>query len=183
MLKLARGFTAGLPVSPALQQVRIRLSERTNWCWAACFQMLLELLEQSVRKQCEVAEPVLGVKNPACCHNVNACNFALDHMRVGKALGFFGLKSRFSPSPLSLNDLKNALPGGPIAIGLARGALGHMLLAVDTSEQGGNTMIDILDPKFGVGSVTYAFLLSGHSLGSWKWTWDVIEAMGGNENG
>lgn len=167
MLKSAAGFVVDRsPRGSGRLPPRIEQDE-TEWCWAAC----LQLLVRSGLRQCEVAERVL-MRNPGeCCNGVEPCNFPLQPADVIAALRTVGLSAIHVPDELSPADLSRAVGAGPVAIGLIGNASGHMLLAVDMS---GPDTVDILDPWLEGGSVDYQYVLDGHPLGDWAHTWSDI---------
>jgi hypothetical protein len=167
MLKSAVGFVVdrsprgGGRMPPRVEQ------DETEWCWAACLQILVG----DRRQQCEVAEMVLGRNPGECCARIEPCNFPLQPEDVVDALDAVGLRGFHHPNRFSPNRLSRAVGAGPVAIGLIGNASGHMLLAIRVSRL---DTVDILDPWLEDGSVDYQYLLDGHPLGDWSHTWSDI---------
>lgn len=167
MLKSEAGFVVdpsprgGGRMPPPVEQ------DETEWCWAACLQVLL----RNRLEQCEVAERVLGRNPGECCTGVEPCNFPLQPEEVVPALRAVRLDAIPHPNRFSPNRLSREVVAGPVAIGLIRNASGHMLLAVGMS---GLDTVDILDPWLEDGSVDYQYLVNGHPLGDWAHTWSDI---------
>lgn len=168
MLKLAAGSIVDrFPRGNGRRPPRVE-QEQTEWCWAACLQLLSQLIRGQHLEQCQVAELVLGLAPGQCCSGAVPCNFFLPPDDVVAALADVGLTANFVAGPLSANNLGQAVGTGPIAVGLSGTASGHMLLAVRMS---GLEIVDILDPWLRVGSVEYQYLLNRHPLGDWSRTW------------
>jgi hypothetical protein len=172
MLKLATGFVVDRSPGAPTTLPRVDQDE-TNWCWAACLQLLLQLILRNRLSQCQVAELVLGQNPGECCSGAEPCNFSLRPEEVSDALDDVGLAADFFPTVLSPRSLSLAVAAGPVAIVLTRTASGHMLLAVRMS---GLAIVDVLDPWLKVGSVDYQYLVDQHPLGHWSRTWSNVRA-------
>jgi hypothetical protein len=172
MLKIASGFDLGPPpVSPpllarcpaaAIQQ------EKSEWCWAACFQMLLKMLECSPIRQCAVVEKVIDSRPGECCGGGD-CNVPLGVSHVIAGLSRVGLRAWTVARTLSVHELREVNAANPIVLSLFRSSVGHMILviALDRSQ----LLFTVLDPLLGLGAVAHRFFMTRYPMGTWTQTW------------
>ena len=146
-------------------------------CWAACIEMLLGALRNTLRSQCSIAQAV--VANPKCrCdkgqHPSDDCNVPIDPQTIPTALGAFGLTCNWCAA----NDetaLKSALMAGLVLIywSADSGEYGHMGLVVDRDTATGLYML--ADPLLSVGhvvSASFSELGVQHEM-SWDRSWGI----------
>lgn len=149
---------AGLAAVEEIEQ------EKTNWCWAACMQSILDYNGTTV-SQCEEANWLFSSNN--CC-NLNACNSGATPGEQQDVLDHWGLSSDLDYSTLTWNELKNEIDAGqPVSIGFSWCTTGgHSLIIAGFCETGGTSpsqLVLYMDPWFGEGYnlATYDWVVGG----------------------
>ncbi len=136
----------GLVGVPEIEQ------EKSNWCWAASMQAVLEVYGTNVT-QCQEANWLFGHND--CC-NAGNCNWATSGQQQQDVLDHWGLTSTLIQNTLTWNQLKTEIDAGrPINIGFSWcGGGGHSLNIYGFSEVDGTPVkhnVGYMDPWFGEG--------------------------------
>ncbi len=136
----------GLVAVPEVEQ------EKTNWCWAASMQAVLDVYGTTVT-QCQEANWLFSRSD--CC-SLGTCNsgtFPEDQVDI---LDHWGLSSTLDYSTLTWNQLKAEIDAGrPVSIGFSWcSGGGHSLVIYGFSEVDGTPVtqnVGYMDPWFGEG--------------------------------
>lgn len=162
-----------LPTIPVSRQVALLAQLQSNWCWAACIQMVQNYYypAQPVVYQCGIVNGVLGRND--CCGNPcpGACNVPLLFASMPAALQAYGLLYAWYNGALPLNSVQlSILNNRVVEAGLVWTAGGgHFILVIgyDTA----NTNVLVNDPWYGQFSTTYNYVLSGYGQGTWSYSY------------
>ncbi len=153
-------------------------SEESNWCWAACGQMIGALVQGTVTDQCNFAQAVSPNSN--CCQDKDSCNFELDVTStdmVDKVFGVIGKTADFLPQPVSFLELQDQIANRllPVQVGFKwNDGDGHVAVVCGVSSQQDEPQVYVNDPIYGAGWVDLNSLQSAYGLGgSWQWTWTL----------
>jgi hypothetical protein len=157
------GFAPGAPVLPYVAQAE------SNWCWAACGEMLLNLPGKARRSQCQIADAQFG---PNCCampHAPPACDRGQWPFVAYPPLGLPTTTIRRS---LTIAEIRGELQAGkPVqaCFQWTGGNQTHVVLIVD---QHSNGDFEVHDPDRyrGPGPRSYNQVLSAYGAGSWVWS-------------
>ena len=136
----------GLVAVPEVEQ------EKTNWCWAASMQAVLDVYGTTVT-QCQEANWLFSHSD--CCNPGN-CNWSTSPEQQRDILDHWGLSSTLTYSTLTWNQLKTEIDAGrPVSIGFSWcSGGGHSLVIYAFSEVDGTPVthnVGYMDPWFGEG--------------------------------
>jgi hypothetical protein len=166
-----------IPLAPQAQvvlPVPYYTQQQTNWCWAACTEMVITYFNTDAQQQCQIVSAVLNRKD--CCNNPlpGPCNVGL------AANAICGVYTRFHLG--NCNNTGAQVPFGNLktAINAKRvvevwwlwtgGHSAHVVLAVGYDDD--NSQVRIFDPWYGPAWMTYATVQSaGGRGGSWTNSW------------
>ena len=126
--------------------------EKTNWCWAASMQAVLDAYGTTVT-QCQLANWLFS---RADCCNPGTCNSGTSPEQQQDILDHWGLNSTLVYSTLTWNQLKTEIKASrPVSIGFSWcGGGGHSMVIYGFSEVKNGSVkynVSYLDPWFGEG--------------------------------
>lgn len=150
---------------------------QTEWCWAACIQMLMSNRFGSYPAQCTMAgHAFLPLAPESGCSDPQRINFPLPVGRVAQELARWGMSSQSQSRPVSFQSLVSEISANrPVKIGLLwNGNGGHAVLVVGWDQSSQGRFLILHDPQRGAGSVWYEDLMTAYGLGNWSWTWTNI---------
>lgn len=184
-LKVKRGksinFQKPLPNEKIINVPQIK-QEQSNWCWAACAEMVLRYYDGSAVRQCEFAnelfdrtECCLEPSSPACnrpCEMLDISNLYLSkhiHSKLlEKAVPFFKLQS----------EIDADRPVEVVYFWRDWGKPGHSVIVHGWRIDGQEEFVHVNDPADGPatmsGIVAYSELLIPYGAGDWTYTWIEI---------
>lgn len=148
------------------------------WCWAACFQMIRQVLGFENWTQFDMAKKVFGDANcptPSCA----TCNRGRD---PDSAANDCGLQCQTSPVPADPAPLHQALGSSPVIAQFTfptnTGPADHVILITDLAQDGTMTAYDPLPEvgrtvqPYGVFRTGYQINVPGfHGSGTWHQTY------------
>lgn len=172
--------------------VRRQRQQQTNWCWAACVDMVLDFYGEPSLKQCEV----VGKKiKEDCCDNPQNSDYNIScepedmraawkqvgiksHPHLGAATGDSGW--------IRSDELRAELDEGrPVELGLRwKGGGGHAIIVQGWKATSKGLFFLVNDPwdwtnlgliVNGKGRVHYDELRRAYGMGKWKWTWTKLD--------
>ncbi len=143
--------------------------EQSEWCWAACTEMVATYLGIANVRQCELANFLHGQTN--CCQEPgsDACNQPCPYEGIGPVYGHLNVNCISDPFPENVQVIqRELLAGRPVEVGLLwyEGG-GHVALIRGITDQG---VYAVHDPAFGSGFATYAFIYGGYGHGRWAYS-------------
>ena len=154
--------------------------QQSEWCWAACLEMILKSCWSDASNQCELAGNAFDVEG--CCRSPadRLCNRPLPIWRIDSELANYGIHSVFHAARVSEERLIDEVTWNrPVLVGLRfdwpdGGTSGHALLVVGWDKNQDGRFLIVQDPARGIGSDWYEDLSSAYGRGSWYCTWTGI---------
>lgn len=150
--------------------------EQSEWCWAACAQMLLRASGEA-RRQCDIVAEATGV--PGCCADPppakanRQLRVAPDFVSLVHHLHF---PAQLVDRALSADEVRSQLAQGPIAVCLETAASGHYVLVIGMRETGDprDPMLLVNDPATGETArpVGYRLFVAGLGLAAFRGEWE-----------
>lgn len=142
--------------------------EQSNWCWAACHQMVFRYYGNITIRQCDLAGYLFGVPNDGCCSAPSSplCNKGANANQIVQVYNAFGLQCTASAGAIPFGAVQTEINrSNPIECGIKwNGPGGHVLLLIDWSDP---QKVYVNDPWQGPGQVAYNDIVNGYGLGSW----------------
>ncbi len=160
---------APLDIAPIMQL-------QTNWCWAACAQMVTAYYGNDLAAQCDFAN--WNFSQNSCCVNgaTAACDRPSSDPRITAVFSHWGINSTYAFAQVSYTAIQEQISvGHPVEIGWAWGqGGGHVVLLVGSTIIGNGQYVYINDPGTGQEMMTYADLQTAKGGGLWDATWTNI---------
>lgn len=148
----------------------------TEWCWAACVEMVLRSNGSAVDK-CDVVNKQFD--QTTCCQapDSNSCNQPMPIGQIQAVYQAWGVSAPFIDNQLTFESLQAETSNGhPVQVGFAwNGDTGfHVALVTCTSTDNVGPIVRVNDPLYNSGLVYYQNLQLAYGLGTWCWTWAPI---------
>jgi len=166
---------AAIVKDPAGNPVPQIFQERTEWCWAACAQMVLQFYGDASVQQCDLATQLFG---EPCCANPDSplCN---EPAQVPDLAGVYANRGRNAvlvPGYVPFETLQDEINANrPVELGFVfNNGTGHQVLVCGWNIDATGPYLLINDPQLGSGAVYYVNLQAAYGWGSWQWTWQSI---------
>ena len=163
---------AAVPAAPPpLLPVPYVQQTQTEWCWAACAEMVARYFGATAVKQCELAN-VLHHQTGCCTAPASAaCNQPTDYPGVFTVyahlgIGLIGHTWAVNPQVV----LRELTAGRPVEVGYTwDGGGGHVAVIYGVTPAG---LLAVHDPwpDFGSGFATYQFVLTAYGMGRWTYS-------------
>jgi hypothetical protein len=159
------GLVALAPAAVTLPVPYAR-QEQTQWCWAACTEMVARWLGVEGVRQCELANFLHGRTNCCARPSSTACNKPSAVNDVGRVYRHVGVTGIGPDLPLTLPTLVAELAAGrAVEVGyLWLQGGGHVAVVYGYTAQG---HFAVHDPWFGSGFATYLQLWTAYGAGRW----------------
>ena len=153
-----------------------RRKEQSNWCWAACADMILHYYGNASVRQCDLANWAFGVSDCCSVPSSSPCNRTLRDSQISQLFSAYGLQSSYTASPVPFGTLQFDIDlDRPVQVAYSwRGGGGHVVVVTgwDTDAVGG--FLRVNDPAVGPGVFYYSELLDVDGQGVWDATWTNI---------
>jgi len=147
--------------------------DQTQWCWAACADMVLNYYGAHNFHQCDCANWLFGLS--ICCDVPSSfiCNQPCNIGDVCSLYDRWGLRCSYTEGSVLLATLQFELNHDrPVEIGYAwNGGGGHVILVTGWFKTSTDVVLVIKDPTTGSGTSLYKNLLTAQGKGTWQWTW------------
>jgi hypothetical protein len=152
---------------PFLQQ------QQTNWCWAACCEMVFRYYGAPDVSQCNMASAQFGLD---CCTNHpvgGACNVGNWPERVYPAYNY---RCARVDRAYTLAEIKAEIDAGrPVEVYYAwSGGGAHVALVTGYFA---NDDLQVHDPWYGTARRAYTFVVNAYNLGSWRITYSDLRSQ------
>jgi Papain-like cysteine protease AvrRpt2 len=162
---------------PKYINIKLLYQHESEWCWAACLEMILKSRWSDAPSQCELAGDAFDVEG--CCRSPadRLCNRPLPVWRIAGELANYGIPYVFHESRVSEERLvEEVTRNRPVLLGLQfdwsdGGTSGHAVLVVGWDENQDGRFLIVHDPARGIGSDWYEDLSSAYGRGRWYCTW------------
>ena len=162
-------IVAAPPLGVTNLNVPLIKQEQTEWCWAACADMVSDFYGNAAVCQCEFANWLFGLSDCCSVPSSSLCNRPAEVTDVCGVYNAFGVQCASSSGTISLAALQYEIDQGrPIEAGLAwTGGGGHAVLVYGYDDHG---KVHVHDPMYGQVAIPYTDLVSAYGHGSWFWT-------------
>lgn len=166
----------GKPIAPAppplgakVLNVPLIMQEQTQWCWAACADMVLHYYGNVAVRQCDLANWLFGLSDCCSVPSSSLCNRPCQVSDVCRVYNAFGLRCYSGSGTISFGAIQFEIDQNrPLEPGLAwTGGGGHVVIVRGYYDDG---KVHVNDPWYGQGAITYADLVNAYGLGTWFWT-------------
>lgn len=154
--------------------------EQSNWCWAACLEMVLHYYGERAVQQCEFANELFDRSD--CCSEASSpdCNKPCQLEDISNLYQSRNIYSKFVDENVAFSTLQAEIDAGrPVEIVFyeKRKTRGHLVIVSGWSITEMEEFVYINDPKDSNGSsriVAYSELLDAYEEGKWFYTWVEI---------
>lgn len=147
--------------------------EQTQWCWAACADMVLHYYGNAGVRQCDFANWLFA--QSACCNvpSSSLCNKPCAIGDVCRVYNQWGIQCSYTGSSVAFATLQSEVNADrPVEVGYAwNGGNGHVAVIRGWDVNATGPFLAVNDPAYGSGGVYYSGLLTAYGLGTWRWTW------------
>lgn len=173
-------FEEPLPNAKIINVPQIE-QEQPNWCWAACFEMVLRYYNESNIRQCEFANELFD--RSECCSTPSSsnCNKPCEIENVTKFYLSKCIQSKFVERTVSFRKLQSEINADrPVEVVFFQKNKnrGHLVIVrgwhIVTKEK----YVHVNDPKDSNGAsriVAYSELQDAYGEGKWFYTWIEIQ--------
>jgi len=136
--------------------------EQTNWCWAACAEMIYRFLGITNWRQCHMAQAIFGAN---CC-SVPSSSVCNQPNWVENALNLVGIRWYRHETAYSFYGVRFEIDASrPVQVMYAwSSGGGHAALIRGYYD---DTDLDVHDPWYGPGRRTYDSILNAYGMGYW----------------
>jgi hypothetical protein len=149
------------------------IQEQSNWCWAACADMVVHYYGFPVVRQCDFANWLFGQSGCCFAPGSSLCNRPCSEADVSLIYFNWGIQSSLVASsvPYSVLD-SETVSSRPVEVGLAwNGGGGHLVLVIQTAIVNYQQVVLVNDPDYGTGGILYSDLLTANGMGAWVSSW------------
>jgi hypothetical protein len=172
-LRLGKGtpvpYLKSKPRADTILAVPFRYQEQTQWCWAACAEMIYHFFGITNWRQCHMAQVIFGAD---CCSapGSSVCN---QPNWVSNALNLVGIHWYWHNTAYSFYGVRNEINGSrPVVARYGwSGGGGHFVVIRGYYD---DTDLDVHDPWYGPGRRTYDSILNAYGMGNWDETYTGI---------
>jgi hypothetical protein len=169
-------FAPAAAPAAAILDVPYARQEQTEWCWAACSEMVARFLGNATVQQCELANFLHGQTD--CCQTPGsaACNRPCPVLGVGLVYQHLHINCVSQAGPVNLLVIAQEINARrPVEVGyLWTGGGGHVALIRGYTAQG---LLAVHDPWFGSGTVTYPAVLLAYGRGQWAFSFGDFRSL------
>ena len=171
----AKALLAGPLNVPMIKQTE------SNWCWAACADMVTHYYGNTGLAQCDFANFLFSLN--ACCAAPSSalCNSGCQLNDVSKVFSRYGISSSLTQSNVSFSTLDFEISNSrPVEVAYywldSQGKIvgGHVALVIQTGVANGQQAVRVNDPAYGSGGVLFSDLITAYGMGTWVATWTNI---------
>ena len=151
--------------------------EQTEWCWAACAQMVLCYYGNKAVHQCDLASRLFG---QPCCKDPSSalCNEPAQVPDIASIYTDWKRPSmpKYVHGNVPFQTLQDEINAKrPVEVGFTwNDGTGHQAIICGWDIDGTGPLLLVNDPRWGSGAVYYANLVIAYGWGSWEHTWTSI---------
>jgi hypothetical protein len=167
-IRTARVARAAVAAAPILD-VPFVAQEQTQWCWAACAEMVAAFLDKPPVRQCELANFLHRQRTCCATPGSDRCNRPCPLEGFPAVYDHLGIPCITNTWPVSAAVVVRELTiNRPVEVGyLWYGGGGHVAIVYGVTAAG---RFAVHDPWYGSGSCTYEQLYFAYGLGRWAFT-------------
>ena len=156
--------------------------EQSNWCWAACAEMVFCYYGVTPARQCDFANELFG--RTECCSDPSSpnCNQPCEIENLSNLYSRKGINSRFLGETVPFSKLQSEINADrPVEVVFYQKSKkrGHLIIVRGWRITGTEKFVHVNDPKDSDGAsriVTYSELLHAYKEGKWTDTWIEIRS-------
>ena len=154
-----------LPV-PYIEQAK------SQWCWAACVDMVLALYQNPGVEQCDMASWLFHPEE--CCGKRRACNYPCHESDMCRVYAQWRVDCNFVVQPVSFETLQYEIDAGrPVEVGMYQGSkVRHAGIVFGYYKMDGRDFVWFHNPREGVGTLDISY--QGLVRAGWIWTWTLL---------
>ena len=156
-----------------------KYQQQSNWCWAACAEMVMRYRGNTNTDQCDLANWLFNLT--VCCSQGSSpqCNNPCTVSQVSNVYINYGIQSVLSGGTISFAAIQSEINGQrPVEVGLKwnKGTTGHLVIIQGWQHNRVGQYVHLNDPAPGYGPqlVLYTDLLKAFQKGQWVLTWTSI---------
>jgi len=148
--------------------------EQTEWCWAACAQMVLRYYGNNTVRQCDLPSRHFG---QPCCEDPGSvlCNEPAQVPDIAGIYKDWGRPSaaKYVSGSVPFQTLQGEINAKrPVEVGFIwDDGNGHQAIVCGWDIDDTGPLVLVNDPRWGSGAVYYANLVLAYGWGSWRHTW------------
>ncbi|HEY1377033.1 MAG TPA: papain-like cysteine protease family protein [Gemmataceae bacterium] len=148
--------------------------KQSQWCWAACIQMLLQKDGDVTTQQCNLANAAFELNGCCSAPSSSLCDQPLPIAQVSSEWERYGYGSSYAPGSVNINTVKFEIGSQrAIEVGLKwNSGGGHAILIVGWDE---GDYVVFRDPANGPGSSPIGEVITAFGQGQWGWSWTGIK--------
>ena len=166
-----------LPDARTLNMPQI-CQEQTNWCWAACTEMVLHYYNNPDARQCEFANWLFD--QTQCCEDPAnpACNRTCSGNEVQDVYTNWNILSTLIEGDVPFDVLQAEIDAGrPVEVAFEwTGGGGHVAIVSGWDTDSPDPFVHVNDPAADrLSRVRYKELLAAYGRGRWILTWTGIQ--------
>lgn len=168
---------APLPPSPnnPLGVIWIK-QKQTEWCWAACADMVLDFYQDPNVDQCHLANSASGAAGGTCCANPTSqtCNRPLSDAEISQLWTTHGIQRIPRASQVAFLEIQIEITAGrPVEVAWSRNVGDHLVIVHGWRVTSAGEEVYVNDPAKGGGEGWMSFLdlRTARGTGFWDSTW------------
>lgn len=175
-------FIEPIPTAKVIDVPQIT-QEQTNWCWAACVEMVLRYYGTSAARQCELANELFGRSD--CCSEPSSpdCNKPCKIEDISNFYARRNIQSQFVDENVPFSTLQSEIDADrPVEILFQykkKQKRGHLVIVRGWYTTKAEEYVRVNDPKDDNDDlprmVAYSELLNAYGEGKWTSTWIKIQ--------
>ena len=155
--------------------------EQSNWCWAACVEMVLRYYGELAVQQCELANELFS--RSECCSEPSSpdCNKPCEIENILKLYSRKHIHSKYVDKNVPFSTLQSEIDADrPVEVAFyqRRKQKGHLVIIRGWYITEAEKFVHVNDPKDSDGAsriVAYSELLDAYEEGKWMHTWLEIQ--------
>ena len=140
--------------------------QQTQWCWAACADMVLHYYGNTEVQQCDFANWLFGLSG--CCSSPSSelCNRPCRVADVSGVYSNWSIRGTPMNRTVSFSTLQSEINAGrPVEVAYQwRGGGGHVAIICGWDTNSTGPFVRVNDPAYGSGGVYYSELLNAYGL-------------------
>ena len=175
----AAGFGLSPAAAPPMLPIPYVEQTQSQWCWAACAEMVARYLGNTAVKQCELANILHERTNCCSAPGSSPCNRPTDFLGVIRVYRHLDINCIGHTWPVNAQVVLRELTAGrPVEVGYlwAGGNGGHVAVIYGVTA-GGLLAVHDPWPDFGSGFATYPYVLTAYGMGRWTYSYGDLRKL------
>ena len=159
------------------------IQEQSNWCWAACAEMVIRYHNESATQQCELANELFN--RTECCSDPSSpnCNRPCETRDISNLYSRKHIHSKFVENAVTFSKLQSEIdadrPVEVVYFWRDWEKPGHSVIVRGWRIEDKEEFVHVNDPADTPttmsGLVAYSELLTPYGEGDWSYTWIKIQ--------